>query len=125
MATSPAVPTSFEEFWPFYVAQHSRAATRTWHLVGTTLALATLAVLPWASALALVPLALVLGYGCAWIGHFFVEHNRPATFRYPLWSFRGDFRMYGLMLRGRMEREIARLEARGQGPSAFSEGVNR
>ncbi|HEV7498638.1 MAG TPA: DUF962 domain-containing protein [Vicinamibacteria bacterium] len=99
--------TSFEEFWPFYVAQHSRASTRAWHFAGTTLVLATLAVAfvvspRWALA------APFVGYGPAWIGHFFFEKNRPATFTYPWWSLRGDFRMYRLMLTGRMAPEVAR-----------------
>ena len=102
----PRLP-SFEEFWPYYVAQHSRAATRRLHFAGTTMVLGALAaavlVSPW-WALA----APVVGYGPAWIGHFFVEKNRPATFTYPLWSLRGDFRMYGLMLVGRMRPEVER-----------------
>jgi hypothetical protein len=99
--------SSFEEFWPFYVAQHSRASTRAWHFAGTTMVLATLAV-----ALVVAPgwalAAPFVGYGPAWIGHFFFEKNRPATFRYPWWSLRGDFRMYRLMLTGRMAPEVAR-----------------
>ena len=98
---------SFEEFWPFYVAQHSRASTRAWHFAGTTLVLLSLAaavlVSPWFAAV-----APVVGYGPAWIGHFFFEHNRPATFTHPLWSLRGDFRMYRLMLARRMGPEVAR-----------------
>jgi hypothetical protein len=98
---------SFEAFWPYYVAQHSRLVTRALHLAGTTMALACLAaavvVSPrWAIAAPLV------GYGLAWVGHFFFEHNRPATFTYPLWSFRGDFRMFRLMLTGRMGPEVER-----------------
>jgi hypothetical protein len=99
--------SSFEEFWPFYVSQHSRPSTRALHFAGSTMVLASLAaaavVSPW-SLLA----APVLGYGPAWFGHFFCEKNRPATFTYPLWSLRGDFRMYRLMLTGRMAPEVER-----------------
>jgi hypothetical protein len=99
--------TSFEEFWPFYVSQHSRASTRALHFAGTTMALGSLAagalVAPWC-ALALP----VVSYGPAWIGHFFFERNKPATFTYPLWSLRGDIRMYRLMLTGRMAPELER-----------------
>jgi len=99
--------TSFEEFRPFYVSQHSRASTRALHFAGTTMALGSLAagalVAPWC-ALAFP----VVSYGPAWIGHFFFEKNKPATFTYPLWSLRGDMRMYRLMLTGRMAPELDR-----------------
>ena len=98
--TSPRL-TSFEEFWPFYVSQHSRPSTRALHFAGSTMAMGSLlaaaVVSPW-----FAPAALVLGYGPAWIGHFFFEKNRPATFTYPLWSLRGDVRMYRLMLARRV-----------------------
>ena len=92
---------SYEEFWPYYVAEHSHPTCRALHFAGTSLALAAMAagviVSPWWFAAA--PLA---GYLFAWIGHFVFEKNRPATFRYPLRSLRGDFRMYRLMWMGRM-----------------------
>jgi len=98
---------TFEEFWPFYVSEHSRRTTRALHFAGTTLVLGAVVAAalrsPW--WLAAAP---VLGYGPAWIAHFFVEKNRPATFTYPLWSLRGDFRMWRLMLLGRMEPEVER-----------------
>ena len=98
---------TYEEFWPFYVAQHRLASTRWLHFTGTTLVLGSLAaavlVSPW--WLLAAPLA---GYGFAWLGHFGFEHNRPATFTYPLWSLRGDFRMYRLMWLGRMDEELDR-----------------
>jgi len=97
---------SYEEFWPFYVAQHRNPANRGLHFVGTTLVLgcALLAIWnPW--FLAAAPVA---GYGFAWVGHLFFEHNRPATFTHPVWSLRGDFRMYRLVLLGRMRPELER-----------------
>lgn len=97
---------SFSEFWPFYVAEHSRGGTRLLHLVGTSVALGTLIYLIASGRWWLFPLAFVPGYGAAWIGHFFIEKNRPATFTYPLWSFIGDYKMIAMMLAGRMSNEI-------------------
>ncbi|MEJ2060862.1 MAG: DUF962 domain-containing protein [Gammaproteobacteria bacterium] len=100
---------SFAEFWPYYLGEHSRTWTRWLHFAGTALLLPVLVLAVLASAwwLLLLP---VVGYGFAWLGHFAVEHNRPATFRHPLWSLRGDFLMFWLMLTGRLERERARLD---------------
>jgi len=110
----PAVPRfrTFEEFWPHYVGEHRRGVTRTLHFVGTHLGIVAfllgLAVSPW--WLVAAPL---FGYGLAWIGHFFFEKNRPATFSYPLWSFRGDLRMILLTWSGRMRAEVVRLTGPG------------
>jgi hypothetical protein len=102
--------SSFEEFWPYYVAQHLDPANRALHFLGTSLALAALAaaatLAPWWGLVA--PLA---GYGPAWVGHFAFEKNKPATFRHPLWSLRGDLRMYALLWRDRMDPELARALA--------------
>jgi len=108
---------SFADFWPFYLAEHSRPATRALHAAGTILSLALLVALVVAHKWAWLPLALVVGYGFAWVGHFFVEHNRPATFQHPLWSFLGDYKMLALMLTGRLAAEMARI-ARASGDEA-------
>ena len=99
--------SSFEAFWPFYVSQHLDRTNRRLHFVGTSLVIACLVagLLESPAWLLAMPVA---GYGFAWIGHFVFEKNRPATFTYPLWSLRGDFRMYRLMWLGRMGPEIAR-----------------
>ena len=98
---------SYEEFWPFYVLQHRHPVNQTLHFIGTTLVLACLVATALESVrfLALAPIA---GYGLAWIGHFFFEKNHPATFTYPLWSLRGDFRMYRKILLGQMRQEMER-----------------
>jgi hypothetical protein len=93
---------SFREFYPFYLSEHANRTCRRMHFVGITLVIACLVALaltgnPW-----WIPGALVAGYGFAWIGHLFFEHNRPATFRHPLYSFMGDWVMYRDLLTGRI-----------------------
>ena len=100
---------SFAEFWPFYLAEHSRAATRWLHLIGTTAGIALLVYLIASGRWWLFLLALVPGYGCAWLAHFLIEKNKPATFKYPLWSFMGDYKMIALMLTGRISAEVKRV----------------
>lgn len=100
---------AFEDFWPFYVSQHSKRATRAFHFVGTNAALVLLVAGAWSWRPLELLAAPVVAYGLAWFSHFFIEKNRPATFTYPAWSLRGDLRMLGLMWRGRMSAEAARL----------------
>jgi hypothetical protein len=99
---------SYQDFWPYYVSQHLNPTCRGLHFVGTCLVIVFLGV----TVLLLSPVwllaSLFAGYGFAWVGHFFFEKNKPATFTYPLWSLRGDFRMFRLMLLGRMDPEIQR-----------------
>jgi hypothetical protein len=105
MPTSERIKT-YGDFWPYYLRQHSRPQTRAIHYLGTGLAFFSLLALiatfnPW-----FVPIALVAGYGPAWIGHFFVEKNRPATFTNPLWSLFSDFRMAWDWLSGTLPEEL-------------------
>lgn len=108
---------SFAEFWPHYVAEHSKPRTRLLHLIGTTIALGCVVFFVVVGKWWLFPLALIPGYGAAWIGHFLIEKNKPATFQYPLWSFIGDYKMIWMMLTGRMNEEGDRSVKRaGAGP---------
>ncbi len=100
---------TFEEFWPYYVREHSRKSTRTIHFVGTTAVMALVAyaaVRRKAWPLLVAPFA---GYGPAWFSHFFIEGNKPATFKYPLWSLKADFIMWSKIARGKMDEEVARV----------------
>lgn len=109
-------PGTYSEFWPFYVREHLRPATRWLHFAGTAGVFGFAAVSavgdPW--LLLAVP---VCGYGFAWAAHAFVERNRPATFTHPLWSLVGDFNMFFLMLSGRMSKEV---EQHADGPPLSS-----
>ncbi|TCH98069.1 DUF962 domain-containing protein [Roseococcus sp. SYP-B2431] len=107
----PSAPKTFREFWPFYVGEHLDARNRWLHFIGTAAALACiLAALVSGQAWWLAG-AVVGGYALAWIGHFIIERNRPATFRHPLYSLMGDWKMFALILTGRMDREVDRIRA--------------
>ena len=99
---------SFEEFWPFYLGEHAKPETRALHFVGSTIALVVAASAVVTGAFWWLPIALLPGYGFAWFSHFFVEKNRPASFKYPLWSFIADWKMWTFMLTGRIQSEIER-----------------
>jgi hypothetical protein len=103
--------SSYEEFFTFYLHEHSDGRNRMMHAAGTTLGLATVVVPiaighPWYALL-----WPVVSYGFAWTGHFLIEGNKPATFGHPFWSFISDFRMLWLMLTGKLS---ARLERSSQ-----------
>ncbi len=97
---------SFADFWPYYLREHSKPETRALHYVGTSLvvAIAAFAVATgrWWWLLAMP----VAGYFFAWVGHFGVEKNRPATFKYPLWSLGADWKMWWLWLTGGLRAEL-------------------
>ena len=100
---------TFDEFWPFYVREHANKQNRQLHFVGTTLALGLVAGGLLTKRRWMLLAAPVAGYGFAWVGHFLVEGNRPATFKHPLWSLRGDFKMWSMMVRGEMDAEVERV----------------
>ncbi len=111
MANTPRIE-SYREFWPYYVSEHSVPACRALHYAGSVLGLTALVALVATGDWRWLLGGLVAGYGPAWIGHFFVEKNRPATFRYPLWSLVSDYRMLALAMRGKMADEARRLTGR-------------
>lgn len=94
---------NFEDYYPFYLSQHLDVTCRRLHLTGAILGLTVLAVILGTGTWWYLPAPLVIGYGMAWIGHFFFEKNKPATFEHPLWSFLGDFVMIKDMLTGQIK----------------------
>ena len=85
---------SFAEFYPFYLGEHANRTSRRLHFVGTSIALVLLVAAVATQLWWLIAVALLAGYAFAWVGHFFFERNRPATFRYPLLSLMGDWRLW-------------------------------
>lgn len=106
---------TYAEFWDHYVAEHAQPLTRYLHFVGTLLGLVVIVWSLRSGQLIYLPLSLVIGYGFAWFAHFYVEHNKPATFKYPFWSFVSDYKMVFYMLTGRMNREVERVKAEVRG----------
>jgi hypothetical protein len=104
-------PGSFAQFWPHYVLAHRQPLTRIFHATGTLIgwALVVTAIVRgnWWYVLA----ALIVPYALAWFSHLFVEHNRPATFGHPLWSWLADQKMVAMALTGKMGREVERCAA--------------
>ena len=85
---------SFQAFYPFYISQHANRTCRRIHVVGTGLVIAAFAAFVATRNPGWLLAMPVIGYGFAWLGHALFEKNRPATFKYPLWSLRGDFRLF-------------------------------
>ncbi len=93
---------SFGQFYPYYLSEHADRTCRRLHFVGTSLVIATGVGALLSGHYALLWLLPVLGYGFAWVGHFYFEKNRPATFKYPFYSLAGDFVMYKDILSGKI-----------------------
>lgn len=94
--------TSFSDFYPFYLREHSNRTCRRLHFAGTTLVIGMAVAAVLTGAWWLLWFLPVAGYGVAWLGHFVFEKNRPATFQYPFYSLWGDFVMYKDMLTGKI-----------------------
>ena len=95
--------TSFSEFYPFYLSEHSDKLNRRLHFTGLLLALVVLVLVIFSQKWILLILLPVFGYGFAFLGHFFIEKNKPATFKYPLYSLMGDLVMFKDIITGRIK----------------------
>jgi len=89
----PCGLNTFNEFWPYFLAQHSKKTTKALHAAGTLIAFILTALGVIRGEVLLIIAAFVTGYSFSWASHFFVERNRPAAFRYPIWSFFCSLRM--------------------------------
>jgi hypothetical protein len=94
--------TSFSDFYPYYLSEHANSTCRLLHFIGSWLVLSVVAFALITNQLVFFWLVPIIGYGFAWIGHFFYEHNKPATFQYPLYSFMGDWLMFKDILTGKV-----------------------
>jgi len=95
---------TYSVFFDFYLGEHSHPGTRAIHYLGSSFGIAALILTVWTRNPLWILAGLVAGYGCAWIGHFFIEKNRPATFTYPLWSFVADYHMFFLWLTRQLDK---------------------
>lgn len=99
---------TLREFWPYYLNEHRHPVNRGMHFIGNSLVLIVLAAAVSLREWQLLFALPFLGYGFAWVGHFFFEKNRPATFSYPFKSFACDWIMYWYTLTGRIAGELKR-----------------
>jgi len=93
---------SFREFYPFYLKEHKDSTCRTLHFIGSWLVLSVIALAIYMASWSLLWFIPLVGYGFAWVGHFFFEKNRPATFKHPLYSLMGDWVMFKDILVGKI-----------------------
>ena len=90
----PTAFNSFSDFYPYYLSEHSNSISRRLHVIGTSCVIALLLLCLFTKIWVLLWLLPVIGYSFAWVGHFIFEKNRPATFRHPVYSLMGDFKMW-------------------------------
>lgn len=104
----PNDPKTFREFWPYYLGEHRLPSNRLLHYLGTALSLLLLGVLLLNQRWHLLPFVLLAGYGFAWVGHFIIEKNKPATFKYPLWSLLADYKMFFFAITGKLKKDLVK-----------------
>ena len=92
---------TFKDFYPYYIEEHSKPKTKLFHFIGTSISLFFLVQLVITFDPIYLIYALLSGYGFAWVAHFFIEKNKPATFTYPFYSFIGDHKMFVEILMGK------------------------
>lgn len=102
MHKSGNAPRTFSEFYPYYLEEHRNTACRRLHFIGSSMVVAMLLFILFTASWALLLAVPVVGYTFAWVGHFVFEKNKPATFKYPVWSLMGDWVMFKDMLVGRV-----------------------
>jgi len=93
--------TSFKDFYPYYLSEHNNKHTKLLHFIGTSISIYFYIKFFMSFNVLYLLGSLLAGYSFAWTGHFFIEHNRPATFKYPIYSFIGDHLMYLEILKGK------------------------
>ena len=99
--------SNYAEFWPYYLQEHGKSNTRFLHFIGTGGAIIFLFNFLLNTHWLSLPIAIICGYFFAWVGHFFVEKNRPATFTHPIWFLISDFRMFFLWLGRGLDDQLA------------------
>lgn len=102
MSHAPVQFDSFKQFYPYYLQEHKNKTCRRLHFIGSSLVLFILIYALLTQNWPLLWLLPIAGYGFAWVGHFFFEKNRPATFKHPIYSLIGDWVMYKDMIVGRV-----------------------
>ena len=102
---------TYREFYKFYLSEHQDKTCRLLHVIGTTFVIAMLFMSIYKLDYRIFLLIPVVGYGFAWVGHFVFEKNKPATFKYPLWSLKSDFKMYFDILAGRLSIDSSKKDA--------------
>jgi hypothetical protein len=100
---------TLEEFWPFYLSEHSHPVNRRFHFIGSFFALFFILSFVISLEFAYLLFALFIGYGFAWIGHFVIEKNRPATFKYPFKSFVSDWKLFYYTLTFQIDKELKKF----------------